>query len=143
MLSWIYNSFLKVIVFVIFNALLNRCCWFLLILLLHYSKAEWIVCCLYFIVFLQKVDLEAGFLASYYNGLLVHHNVVDNRSWRFNSNTISLNSDYCLVFKKKFGFEFFIVSILIGCSIKILSFLPGFYKKWGCWRYSITNFSPF
>jgi hypothetical protein len=43
-----------------------------------------------------KCALAAGQLACYYNGLLVEHSVVDNRSWRYNSNTISLDDDFCL-----------------------------------------------
>jgi hypothetical protein len=43
-----------------------------------------------------KTDLPANFLACYYNGLLVEHEIVDKRSWRFNGNTISLDDHFCL-----------------------------------------------
>ena len=30
---------------------------------------------------------------SFYNGIKIGHDIVDNRDWRLNSNTISLNDD--------------------------------------------------
>ncbi len=43
-----------------------------------------------------KRAVAAGVIVCYYNGCLVEHTVVDNRSWRYNSNTISLDDEFCL-----------------------------------------------
>ena len=41
-------------------------------------------------------DLPANFLAVYYNGCLISHEEVDSRSWRYNSNCISLDANFVL-----------------------------------------------
>ena len=41
-------------------------------------------------------NLKCGALICYYNGTLLTHKVVDDRSWRYNNNTISLDEDWCI-----------------------------------------------
>ena len=43
-----------------------------------------------------KKAVPAGLLVSYYNGEYIDHKTVDARSWRYNSNTISLDDSVCL-----------------------------------------------
>jgi len=40
-----------------------------------------------------KQDLPAQLIVCHYNGVVLAHDVVDNRSWRYNANTMSLDED--------------------------------------------------
>merc|ERR1712154_4941 len=43
-----------------------------------------------------KIDLFKGDIICFYNGIHIEHEVIDNRSWDFNSNTLTINDEFCV-----------------------------------------------